>query len=580
MLEDIKKIFIILSPKQLRYLYILIIFSLIVTIFELFSIALIIPFIDFLVGEKSNFFFSFSDLKFFLLNYLNIHQLNLLLILFFIIFFFIKTIFLSFFTYKNTQFVNTLYKDLSVIIFRNYLFQKYELYLNSNSAKKVQNLTNEVSNFTSIYISSLITLISEIVILLSISAALLFVSFSGFVSIFFLFSFLSVIFIYMIRKYLKNWSIKKQNHQTIFIKYIQEGLRNIKYLKIAGIENKFLNEFSFHINEYTKIETKFISLSTLPKYYIELFGILALSFGFSIFYYFQYQNYEILIILSVFALAAIRILPSINKILNAIIKLKYGHASVIRVYEEKKILDQIPRINNDLLNDRFKFNKEIVLKNVSFSYLNSGRVFLENINLTIPSNKIVGIFGQSGSGKTTLLDLISGIIEPSSGNILVDGVDVHKNCNLRPWQNNISYVQQSVFLFDDTILKNIIFASKDDHVDMNNIDNILNVTRLKDYLNKLPNKINSKTGELGNNLSGGQRQKIGIARALYMNSKLLILDEATNSLDEDNEIKILKEIFLLKNNQTIIIVSHKKELMSYCDIVLEVNNKNINIKKI
>jgi ABC-type bacteriocin/lantibiotic exporter with double-glycine peptidase domain len=115
---------------------------------------------------------------------------------------------------------------------------------------------------------------------------------------------------------------------------------------------------------------------------------------------------------------------------------------------------------------------------------------------------------------------------------------------------------------------------------MNSIDNILNVTRLKDYLNKLPNKINSKTGELGNNLSGGQRQKIGIARALYMNSKLLILDEATNSLDEDNEIKILKEIFLLKNNQTIIIVSHKKELMSYCDIVLEVNNKNINIKKI
>jgi ABC-type multidrug transport system fused ATPase/permease subunit len=578
MFDDIKKIFIILSPKQLRYIYILIIFSLIASVFELFSIALIIPIIDILAGESSNIFFSINNLKIFLLNYINIDQLNLLLISFFIIFFCTKTIFLSFFTYKNSQFINNLYKDLSVDIFKNYLFQKYELYLNSNSAKKVQNLTNEVSNFTSIYISSLIILISEIVILLSISVVLLFVSVSGFFSIFFLFSFLSIIFIYVIKKYLKIWSVTKQNHQTRFIKHIQEGLRNIKYLKISGIENKFLNEFSFHINEYVKIETKFFSLSSLPKYYIELFGILALSFGFCIFYYFQYQNYEILIILSVFALSTIRILPSLNRILNAIIKLKYGHASVIRVYEEKKILESTPPKNFNLLNNRLKFNNEIALQNLSFSYLNSNRTLLENINITIPLNKIVGIFGLSGSGKTTLLDLISGIIEPSSGKILVDGINIHENLNLRQWQNNISYVQQSVFLFDDTILKNIIFASKDDFPDKKNIDNILNILGLNDYLNKLPNKINSKAGELGNNLSGGQRQKIGIARALYMNSKLLILDEATNSLDEESEIKILKEVLLLKKNKTIIIVSHKKELMNYCDIIFEVNNKNINVK--
>lgn len=578
MFDDIKKIFIILSPKQLRYIYILIIFSLIASVFELFSIALIIPIIDILVGESSNIFFSINNLKIFLLNYININQLNFLLIFFFIIFFFTKTIFLSFFTYKNSQFINNLYKDLSVDIFRNYLFQKYELYLNSNSAKKVQNLTNEVSNFTSIYISSLIILISEIVILLSISVVLLFASVSGFFSIFFLFSFLSIIFIHAIKKYLKNCSVTKQNHQTRFIKYIQEGLRNIKYLKISGIENKFLNEFSFHINEYVKIETKFVSLSSLPKYYIELFGILALSFGFSIFYYFQYQNYQILIILSVFALSTIRILPSLNRILNAIIKLRYGHASVIRVYEEKKILQSTPIKKYNLLNNRLKFNNEIVIQNLSFSYLNSNRNLLENINITIPMNKIVGIFGLSGSGKTTLLDLISGIIEPSSGKILVDGIDIHENFNLRQWQNNISYVQQSVFLFDDTILKNIIFASKDDFPDKKNIDNILNIVGLNDYLNKLPNKINSKTGELGNNLSGGQRQKIGIARALYANPKLIILDEATNSLDEESEIKILKEIFLLKKNKIIIIVSHKKELMNYCDIIFEVNNKNINVK--
>jgi ATP-binding cassette subfamily C protein len=316
----------------------------------------------------------------------------------------------------------------------------------------------------------------------------------------------------------------------------------------------------------------------LPNYYIELFGILALSFGFCIFYYFQYQIYEILIILSVFALSTIRILPSLNRILNAIIKLKYGHASVIRVYEEKKILESTAPKNFNLLNNRLKFNNEIVLQNLSFGYLNSNRTLLENINITIPLNKIVGIFGLSGSGKTTLLDLVSGIIEPSSGKILVDGINIHENLNLRQWQNNISYVQQSVFLFDDTILKNIIFASKDDFPDKKNIDNILNIVGLNDFLNKLPNKINSKVGELGNNLSGGQRQKIGIARALYMNSKLIILDEATNSLDEESEIKILKEIFLLKKNKTVIIVSHKKELMNYCDIIFEVNNKNINVK--
>jgi len=575
MLTLIKKFFSILSNNQKRYLIYIIILSFIGALLEMMTLGLLVPIIGLLNSETltNNYLVSniLNSLSFLLKKFGN-NEISTLIVLFFIIFIF-KTIFFTGLIKLSSKFSSSISFNLSSKIFENYLYQKYYFYLSRGSSKLIQNITNEISNLINIYLASILSLFNEVLLLISISAVLIIlspISFFSMMSVFFLFSF---IFVYLIKKFLKKWGYQRQDHQENSIKYLQEGMRGIKELRIYNLEKNFLDYFKFHTKKYLKIEENINFISIVPKYYIELLGVISFVVVFRILFSNNYQYSEIILILGIFAASALKILPSINKVINSIVKIKYSYSSVNLIYNEINLQKYF---HKNKINNKLTFKKNLTLHKVFFKHENNRSFLFKNINLKIPLNRIIGVFGESGSGKTTLIDLIIGFLKPNKGAIRAD----EKNINnyLRSWQNNIGYVQQFSYFIEDTIKNNITLALKNESFDINRISECLKIVGLDKIIEKLPNNIETHISELGNNFSGGQRQRLSIARALYKDPSILVLDEATNSLDDNSEKIIIKNIIKSNKDRTIIIVTHKRKLAKYCDILLEVNSGQIKIK--
>lgn len=575
MFELLKKFFSLLENNQKRYFIYIIILSFIGALLEMMTLGLLVPIIGLLNSETltnnylvSNILISLS----FLLKKFDNNEISALIVLFFIIFIF-KTIFFSGLIKLSSKFSSSISFNLSSKIFENYLYQKYYFYLARGSSKLIQNITNEISNLINIYLASILSLFNEVLLLISISAVLIILSPISFFSIISVFLFFSVIFIYLIKKFLKKWGYQRQDHQENSIKYLQEGVRGIKELRIYNLEKNFLDYFKFHTQKYLKIEENINFISIVPKYYIELLGVISFVVVFGMLFSNNYQYSEIILILGVFAASALKILPSINKVINSIVKIKYSYSSVNLIYNEINLQKYFHKNN---INNKLIFKKNLTLHKVFFKHKNNQSFLFRSINLKIPLNRIIGVFGESGSGKTTLIDLIIGFLKPNKGSIRADGKNI--NNYLRSWQNNIGYVQQFSYFIEDLIKNNITLGLINETLDINRINECLKIVGLDRIIERLPNNIETRISELGNNFSGGQRQRLSIARALYRDPSILVLDEATNSLDENSENTIIKNIIKSKKKRTIIIVAHKEKLKKYCDIVLEVNSQKIKKK--
>ena len=205
------------------------------------------------------------------------------------------------------------------------------------------------------------------------------------------------------------------------------------------------------------------------------------------------------------------------------------------------------------------------MDNISFNYETDKKVALNNINIDIKKGKSVGIIGKSGSGKSTLIDIIIGLLEPSSGEILIDGKKIGTKKIL--WQKQLGYIPQEIYLLDDTIRNNITFGIENDKIDEELLLDTIKKSQLENFINSLPNKLDTIVGERGARISGGEKQRIGIARALYNKPKIMIFDEATSALDIYNENKILEEVFENKKDKTLIIISHRNNTVKYCDSI-------------
>ena len=225
--------------------------------------------------------------------------------------------------------------------------------------------------------------------------------------------------------------------------------------------------------------------------------------------------------------------------------------------------------------NEINFEKEIRFENVSYKYSRESENILEKINVSFKKGQLIGVSGASGAGKTTFFDLLTGLIEPQSGQIYAD--DKNININYLSWHKKISYVEQSIFLMDSSIAENIAFGVEREFIDLDRIKHICNELGLTEYIQQLPSGLESFVGERGVMMSGGQMQRIGIARALYNNSEILIFDEITSSLDKDNEKLIMEIIKKLKVNKTIFLISHNEKLFQDCDIVLNIKNRKVDI---
>jgi len=569
MIKALKKIIYPLDKKDYNKILFLFILILINAILELISISLLIPILTIFVSDD---YLSFSKYLFFFDFENKIQVLSFSLILFLIIYF-IKLLITTGVLYFQTRFSYSLYTKISQSTFKKYLNENYLFHLSANSSNLLRNVTSESNLYSFGLVLPVIKLISDLIIFIAISCLLLIYSLTtSIIAIIFLS--ISSYIIYKITSFnMEHAGSMRQTHSAKMIKEVNQGLGNIKEIILYKLQSFFLKKFMFHNEAYAKSGRIKDIIIDLPRIILEF--IIILIFISSIFFLIYEGNKvsEIVIILGVFAFASFRLLPTIVKIIKSFNTIKYNLPVFKLIYSELEDSDKKNISAENDIDQSFQF-KNLNIKNLNYSYKSKDekKIILSNINFNINSGDKIGIKGETGSGKTTLINLIIGLLNDHQGEIKLNGNNL--NYNLLSYQNKIGYVPQSVYLADETILFNITLDDEK-NLDEKKLSKILSLVKLNDFVEKLPNRLNTVIGERGAKLSGGQCQRIGIARALYRDPSIIVFDEATSSLDEQTENKILDNLFNNNLDKTIIIISHRNNSFKYCKKIFEVKNKNL-----
>jgi len=478
--------------------------------------------------------------------------------------FIIKNFYIALLFYLQGALVRNIRKSLAVKMFRLYLDAPYKIHIEKNSSTIFRNIDSETSGSVTVLLSCLV-LIKEVLILLFIFSLLIFVDILVTSSVFFALTTMVGIFFVFTRKIISKHSLILQKFRGFKIQDIHEALGAIKEVKIFNKQKILQKKFNEKISIWEKSFLINYVLSSLPRLILETVVIISVVLIFFIFIFLDRDLNTSIPLLSLFAVASVRMLPSFTGISTSLTYIKTLTPSLNIIVSEMQKLESLQLSEKISSNENLHFSKEINFSNVNFEYNKNIKSAIVNLNLSIKPGSKIGIIGKSGAGKSTFIDLILGLIKPTSGKILVDGKDICEN--IISWQSQIGYVPQDVYLLDDTIKNNIVFSSNNTDINSDYLKNILATTRLDDLIKNNENGIETYVGEKGTKLSGGQKQRIGIARALYRNPKVIIFDEATSSLDSENENKIIEEIFLISKSKTLILVTHKHQIVKKCDII-------------
>ena len=352
------------------------------------------------------------------------------------------------------------------------------------------------------------------------------------------------------------------------IKALQEGLGGIKHVILNALQNYFSKVYRDSDLPLRRAQAINSIITQSPKYLIEAIGLVLIA---TIAYFFANSGDNIsnyIPILGAFALGAQRMLPLLQAIYANLSQIK-GSEAVL-----KAVLLLLKKKNNDYSNridDKFNLNFEIYLKDISFKYSEKLPLILNKIDFKIKKGQKIGIVGNTGSGKTTFINVIMGLLQPTTGSIYVDGTEINDN-NVSGWMKNIAYVPQSIFLADTTIRENIAFGVPKNEINNDLIHSSIQKAQLSKFINDLKNGLDEIVGERGIRISGGQLQRIGIARALYKKATLIILDEATSALDDNTESKVMETVYNLDKNITLIMIAHRTSSLKNCDLIIKINN--------
>tara|TARA_B100001093_G_scaffold487850_1_gene524511 strand:+ start:1476 stop:3209 length:1734 start_codon:yes stop_codon:yes gene_type:complete len=573
MIKSIKKIKFLLNKNQIKSLVILSLLLVIGMIFEVFGLGIIIPFITIILNPEfltSSVYSNqirdvFGEIPY---NDFLFYSLSI-----FVVIYLFKTLFLIFLAFKQNTFLSNLDATVSVKLFNHYLKKKYSFHLKRNSASLIKNLQVEVNLFRS-FCMALITLIIESALLFSIIITLILIEPIGALTVGLFFIFFSLLVIKISNKSLKFWGMEREIFDDKLSKNIVEGLGGIKEILILRRNKFFTNIFSKNHFIRSNIIRNHMTISQAPRYLLEIIAVIGIIGFIFIMLKQSKDTNELLTILGVFVAATFRMIPSFNRIIVAFQNMKYYSSSVDLLFNEFKN-DNILLENKN--SNPIKFKSNISINNLEFSYSKNSRGILKNVNLNIAKGDFIGIIGASGSGKSTLVDLIMGLFYPTGGSISVDGKNINQNFN--SWQNIIGYVPQNIFLTNDSIKNNIAFGLEKNEINNQNLTKALKDSQLDRFVKSLDLGIETKVGERGTQISGGQLQRIGIARALYKIPEILIFDESTASLDTSTENGILDSIRRLKGEKTILMISHRFSSLKDCDKIFEIKNGKIVVEK-
>jgi ATP-binding cassette, subfamily B, bacterial PglK len=576
--ETVYKLRVLLSKRDKKKLGLLFFMLIIAALFETAGVGLIVP----LVGIVTNpqIIQKNTILSFFykILNFQSTNAFILFAVIMLLIVYIVKNAYLVLFYYLQYKVILNQKIKLSRSLFNEYLTKPYIFHLERNSAELLRNINGEVPKVFDGILLSAFQLLTEILVVISILSLLITTAPIATITSVILLGASVLIFFKIFRNKITYLGKESQKISRETIRWVNQGLGASKEIKVTGKENYFVKSYDKYSKMLAKNSIYRSMLDQIPRLFIETLLVSVVLVTMVIIVFQGTNTSNLVATMSLFAMAAFRLMPSINRIIAAITTIRFSQPALTVIYDDLaknkrgKYTNSVVNTGDTILlkpNSKEKtFHKSIELENIYYRYPNQIDYSIKNLTLTIPIGYSVAFVGSSGAGKTTLVDIILGLLEPEKGTVMVDGKRL--NDIMPVWKNKIGYIPQTIYLSDESIRKNVAFGVHENEIDDFAVSRAIEDAQLKDFIDSLPERIDTVVGERGVRLSGGQRQRIGIARALYHNPEIIFLDEATSALDNDTEKEIMKAIDSLKGQKTLIIIAHRLSTIENCDIVFKV----------
>lgn len=576
MAKIFKKLMVLLDKKQKHKMVLLVFMMLIGAVLETLGVSMILPVMNVVMEEnavqKHAYLRVICDV--FGIAHEDTRSLMILVMVGLVVIFAVKNIFLFFQQKVQLRFVYTNQFATSRRMMINFMERPYEYYLNADTAVIQRSITSDVNNMYGL-ILALLQLTSEGIVFVCLVA----ISFVQDVWMSLTVTVLLVVVLLVIKCILKPIMKKageeNQDFYSGLYKWIDQSVMGIKEIKIANKENYFINEYAKCGAGYVSAVQRYNLFNATPRLLIETVALAGMILYLMVRLLQGVAVIDIMPQLTLLALVAMRLIPCANRINNHLTSISYFEPFFMGVSDnlQDEIRDENIVYDEEAYQKKIDVKKleisdKIQLKDITYKYPNTEVLIFDHADMEIPIGKSVGIVGTSGSGKTTVVDIMLGLLQLQSGEILADGVEIRDHYS--SWLKNIGYIPQTIFMIDDSIRKNVAFGYADEDIDDEKVWRALKEAQLDEFVRGLPEGLDTGIGERGIRISGGQRQRIGIARALFEDPEVLVLDEATSALDNDTEAAIMDSINRLHGKKTLVIIAHRLQTIEKCDMVYRI----------
>ena len=538
------------------------------TALEAFGIGLVIPVMTTMSKATSG---NSGSVLQPLFNFLGIRAVGTMVgvaVLCIVVAFFLKNVYKLFFNWYSAKFSNFTSQYMTSMLFRSFLTRPYTFHLQRNSSDLLNSVQQEVS-MTIGLVGGFTVLVQEILLGGAVLGLMFYTEPVAAISTATILISGTLLYTKVTKPYVIRFGQQRQKIQAPLTRYLLQGFGGVKDIKVLGRAEDFSSQYENQNLVVQKSSLRYGVLKQIGPMWTELLAMTGLTLVVWVMVWQSRPPDRIIPLLGLFVIATWRFVPAINSVVGLINAIRYSQPAVASVFAEFEYI----KSQENIVKTQIVFNDKVEMRNLTFNYPNTVTPSLRDVNIVVRKGETIGFIGPSGAGKSTLVDVVLGLLPQTSGELLIDGVEMHKH-NLE-WQSTIGYVSQAIYLTDDTVRRNIAFGIAEDEVDEGALERALRSAQLWEFVDGLPNKTHTIVGERGVRVSGGQRQRIGIARALYHEPQVLVLDEATSSLDIETETEVMSAIRALQGFKTILIVAHRLSTVQHCDRLYRIEDAHV-----
>ena len=565
--ETLRKLWALVPPNMRFQTIWQVLLMIVGSVLEMIGIALIMPIVTVITDSTNGTNNSILKPVYVRLGILKSTDIVVFVLLLLAFVFAVKSVFSVYLNWAQIDFGRRIEQDISSKLFQSFMNRPYLFHLQRNSADLIYSINTEVGQFSGAIVL-ILSVLSETLVVAALGVLVLYTNLWASISTLLMLLVAAIIYNRVVRRQLNSLAVTLKKESPKKIQYVSQGFGGIKDVTVLGLSESFTTQFDKQNFLLGKTASRYGLLTKVPAIWIEFVAVLGLVVTILVMLTQETDPTRIAPVLGLLTAVSFRFVPSTNRLIVATNRLRVVRPAIDSIYNEvQSSSDRVKLVHLGA------FKSQIEMRNLSFSYPNTITPSLQNTNVVVRKGETVGFIGPSGAGKSTLVDVILGLLPPTSGELLIDGIDMYKN-NLE-WQSTIGYVAQSIYLIDDTIRRNVAFGIAEHEIDDVALERALRSAQLWDFVDGLPEKTQTIVGERGVRVSGGQRQRIGIARALYHEPQVLVLDEATSSLDIDTETEVMSAIRALHGFKTILIVAHRLSTVQHCDRVYKIEDATI-----